>query len=53
MRRAVAALAFASLAAFGQVRPHEPEHPSGWVDKAPVHAHNPWKDNARREALRG
>jgi len=38
MRRAVAALAFASLAAFGQVRPHEPEHPSGWVDKAPVHA---------------
>ena len=38
VRLLVAALAFASLLAFGQVRPHAPEHPSGWVDKAPVHA---------------
>ena len=26
------------LVALGQARPHAPEHPSGWVDKAPVHA---------------
>jgi len=26
------------LVALGQARPHAPEHSSGWVDKAPVHA---------------
>jgi gamma-glutamyltranspeptidase len=38
MRALVAGARSLSLRRLGQVRPHAPEHPSGWVDKAPVHA---------------
>ena len=38
LRAPVAVAMLASGVAFAQARPHAPEHPSGWVDKAPVHA---------------
>ena len=38
MRTLLAAAALLPLAALAQQRPHAPEHPSGWTDRAPVHA---------------
>ena len=38
IRAFVLAMGLVPLVALGQARPHAPEHPSGWVDKAPVHA---------------
>jgi gamma-glutamyltranspeptidase/glutathione hydrolase len=38
IRALVAAVSLVPFVAWGQARPHAPEHPSGWLDKPLVHA---------------